>query len=363
MIDKDDFVYTMELGDYKYIFEYDNIEELKEQLAITKATHQEIINEESKYNQVNRVIKVEQEKQEHNDEEVVLDYTFAKLELEFISAMKKADKVSKSSYKAYASTFNKLKKHFRSNNIDSLYIDDYEEFRDMMLEEQKLVASTINTHMIYLNMFLEFARTRKKIKENNSEGIISLKETVKEKELFSSEDIKNIFEYDYEELYKNIFKILAHSGMRISELYNLNQDDIKKTEDGFYYFDITQSKTSAGIRQIPIHKSILSIVLDTKFPISSKTNNAFQKEILKQLYKVVEKESTKSTHTFRANFINQAQNKNHRDMILIQEIVGHSKNTKEKDDKKKNDMSLTADRYGKGFNLELKQKIVDSIEY
>ncbi|WP_404319046.1 hypothetical protein [Malaciobacter canalis] len=29
-------MYTMQLGDYKYIFEYDNFEDLKEQMAITK---------------------------------------------------------------------------------------------------------------------------------------------------------------------------------------------------------------------------------------------------------------------------------------------------------------------------------------
>ena len=205
--------------------------------------------------------------------------------------------------------------------------------------------------MIYTSKFLDFAKDKKLINENYSK-MKSMKEETKVKENFTEEDLRNIFAYDYEPYYKNIFKILALTGFRISELYNIKKEDIIEI-DNIYCFNITEAKTENGKRQVPIHKDILEIVLSLDFPLSAKTDNAFNKEILKQLYKVIQKESTKSLHTFRANFISKLINKFPERVEVVQEIVGHSKN----DDKK-----LTIQTYGKGFNIQLKKEMIDSIE-
>ncbi len=55
----------------------------------------------------------------------------------------------------------------------------------------------------------------------------------------------------------------------------------------------------------------------------------------------------------RANFISKLINKFPERVEVVQEIVGHSKN----DDKK-----LTIQTYGKGFNIQLKKEMIDSIE-
>jgi hypothetical protein len=68
---------------------------------------------------------------------------------------------------------------------------------------------------------------------------------------------------------------------------------------------------------------------------------------------VIDKESTKSLHTFRANFVNQLINLYPDRVEVIQEIVGHSQN----DDKK-----LTIKTYGKGFSTKLKKEMIDKIE-
>lgn len=208
--------------------------------------------------------------------------------------------------------------------------------------------------MIYLNKFLNFALDEKLILENNAKKVKALQEKKSEKENFTQEDLKNIFEFNYQsEYYNNIFKILAHSGMRISELYNLKNDDIKKDENDIYYFNVDEAKTENGNRKIPVHKDILNVVLDTKFPIASKTLNAFNKEMLKQLYKVIDKNSTKSLHTFRANFISECINNFPNHIEVIQEISGHSQGSK----------SITINTYAKSFKMKLKQDIVDSVNY
>ncbi|WP_299591530.1 DUF6538 domain-containing protein [uncultured Microbulbifer sp.] len=53
-------------------------------------------------------------------------------------------------------------------------------------------------------------------------------------------------------------RALAFSGMRGGELCALRGADIKTDEEtGIMYFDITKSKTSAGIRKIPVHPSLI----------------------------------------------------------------------------------------------------------
>ncbi|WP_260879161.1 tyrosine-type recombinase/integrase [Aliarcobacter butzleri] len=342
----DEFMYSMKLGDYEYVFEYDTIEELKEQLAITKATHEEITQKEKEYKIVDNAIT--------NSKNLKENITFANLELQFLAHLKDEEKetnrsVSKASYKAYATTFDKLKNFFKDVNINHLSNKDFKDFRTH-LKNKGLNAKTINNNMIYVSKFLDFAKDNKLIDENNSK-MKSIKEITKIKENFTEEDLRNIFNYDYELYYKNIFKILALTGFRISELYNIKKEDIINIDD-VYCFNITEAKTENGKRQVPVHKDILEIVLSLDFPLSAKSDNAFNKEVLKQLYKVIDKDSTKSLHTFRANFISKLINKFPERVEVVQEIVGHSKN----DDKK-----LTIQTYGKGFNIQLKKEMIDSI--
>ena len=91
------------------------------------------------------------------------------------------------------------------------------------------------------------------------------------------------------------------------------------------------------------------------FPLlTQKSQNAAQKKILRELYKVIDKDSTKNFHTFRAKFVNKLLNKDHRDLLVIQEIIGHAKSK---------ESSITADTYSKKFDLTLKKAIMDGLEY
>ena len=96
-------------------------------------------------------------------------------------------------------------------------------------------------------------------------------------------------------------------------------------------------------------------MLKISLPIfKGKTNDATQNVVNRQLYKVVDKDSTKSFHTFRAKFIENTINLHPEKIAIIQEIVGHRKNENDK---------LTIDTYAKGFKLELKVDIVNTVKY
>lgn len=350
LLSREDFMYTLELGDYKYIFEYDTPEELDKYLKMTMATHEQAEEIRNRHAMAHKIIK----KEEEYPKEKGIGFSFYDLETKFIVGKKKLDKVSDSSYKAYASTFNKLKEFFDKKRIDELTIEDFEEFRDFLAEEYNLVNKTVNNHMKYVNMFLEYGVNYKLIAENNVKGIESLREDKPEKENFTNEDIRNIFAYDYPQNIRDIFKIAAYTGMRVSEIISLTNESIKIDENEIQYFDILKSKTKSGIRTVPIHKDILDDVLKMKFPlIPEKSDNASQKEILRELYRVIDKESTKSTHTFRGTFLSKCINNFPHLILPIKAIVGHSQGNN----------ILTVDDYAKGFYLSIKKEIVDMVSY
>ena len=341
-------LFKMKSGDYELMFEYDTKEELEAYLKMAQETQAVIQEKTALFTAVSDRV----EKQANKDFGKYLN--FIDLEFKFVEAKKKADKVSPATYRAYASTFKKLAEYFKKKEVSNILIEDYEDFREFLAKKYELKNKTINNHITYTNKFLKFAISRKLIKENNLEGIESLKEEDVDKENFTDEDIKNIFAYEYEQNIRDYFTIAAYSGMRSGEIHQLTNNNIIKEGD-VYIFDIKDSKTKAGLRKVPIHQDILERVLKMDFPIfKNKTKDAAQKTLNRRLYQVIDKDSTKSFHTFRATFIEKAVNTHPDKIAVVQEVVGHSKNEKDK---------LTIDTYAKGFKLALKVDIVNSVSY
>ena len=351
-------MFTFEKGDYKYIFEYDTKEELQEYLDMMKLNIEEIEAVKNRHTIAHKIIEKETENPKEKER-----YNFFDLEVKFITDKKKLEKVGKRSYRAYESTFNKLKDFFKRENISDITIESFENFRDH-LKNQKLSHTTINNHLTYVKMFVEFAKNRKLITEDNAHGVENLAEskTKKLKINYTDKEINEILAFEeYEKSYKDIFLIATHTGMRVNEIHSLTNDCIKQDEEtGIYYFDIQKSKTTAGVRQVPIHKDILEKVLEMKFPLlldkknNEMTENGAEKAIIKQLYRIVKKDTGKVFHTFRGTFIARCLKTHPRDILIIQEIVGHAK---------AKDKQLTIDTYGNGFHMKIKKEIVDSVKY
>lgn len=71
---------------------------------------------------------------------------------------------------------------------------------------------------------------------------------------FSKTEIKKLWDDVHRNEYVQIILMLIYSGVRISELLDLKKEDVHLKER---YFDITESKTAAGIRKVPISKKTL----------------------------------------------------------------------------------------------------------
>lgn len=352
LMEKDDLLFTLEKGDYKLIFEYDTHDELMEVLKLHNL-HENLDIEVEKFENKNRLLKEESTKE-------LEKINFFKLETLFINAKKEEAKktqrkVGIGTYTKYAQTFSDLKKFFDIEKIDNITKERFEDFRDSLVKKG-LQNSTINEKMMYINVFLKFAKVNGFIKENKLASIKSLFVKEVEKDIFTNEDLKNIFNCNrIKDDHKKILKILLYSGMRIMEIYNLSKQNLKTNKDGIKYLNLEITKFDKP-RDIPIHKEIEDILFNLDFEKIRNTwkPTRYANYSNEQIFKAIPKIQEKTNHTFRANFVNFLINKFPDQIEVIQEIVGHEKEAKTK---------LTIKKYGKGFNLEVKKKLIDSLNF
>lgn len=70
---------------------------------------------------------------------------------------------------------------------------------------------------------------------------------------FSEDEIEKLWIHQDGNLYVQLVLIMIYTGVRLGELRNLKKENVNMDE---YFFDITKSKTPAGIRKVPIADKI-----------------------------------------------------------------------------------------------------------
>ena len=112
-------------------------------------------------------------------------------------------------------------------------------------------------------MIFEFALKNEFIETNRAKFIeLGKNEKVVQRKIFTTDEIKILFnnlDSDNRYIKKMTYGvlILIYTGLRIGELINLKTKDIDLEKNVIY---ITKSKTSAGVRKIPISDKILSLL-------------------------------------------------------------------------------------------------------
>ena len=373
---KDNELITYKGKDIELLIEYETAEELRE--AMEQIAQLKIQEQVDKFTQLKQHIQHEATTEISKYDKI----TFDKLQEKYIAQATYDGNVSANTIEDYITTFNKLIDYFKKKDINSLSVQDIEAFKLHLSSQiskrtgKPIAKTTVNRHIIFTKQFLKFAKQRGYIAENIAEPVklYNKKNVRKDKqkaENYTQAEISKILTYEHkEQIYSQIYKLALYTGMRQGEIRKITQEDIKQDkETGIHYIDITEAKSEAGERQVPIHSEILDMVLGMSFPIfpeiplenEEQRRNTIGKKLRYHLYKSFgnEKPDNKNFHTLRANFIDNIIEKNKNNpnqftLTIIQEIVGHSK-----EDKK----SLTLDRYKKGFTLADKKEIIDRVSY
>ena len=185
-----------------------------------------------------------------------------------------------------------------------------------------------------LNMIFDFAVKNEFIETNKIKFIeLGKNEKVIQRKIFTREEIKTIFDnldsnnrYIKKMTYGTL--ILIYTGLRVGELINLKTKDVDLEKN---IISIVESKTTAGIRKIPISEKILNLFKDnidnTKeyFFFNKKGNKyeyfnfKFQFEKMLDLLGLERHTIHDTRHTF-ATLLNNA-NANSTSII---KLIGHS---------------------------------------
>lgn len=129
--------------------------------------------------------------------------------------------------------------------------------------------------------------------------------------IFTQEEIDNLWEHS-DSFECQCVLILIYTGVRVSELLELTEDNVHLSEQ---YFEIKSAKTKAGIRTVPIADKILPFM--EAFPLGKYDYQQFRKKIFNKvgLYH--------TPHDTRHTFISLLTEKEV-DPRTIKAIVGHA---------------------------------------
>jgi len=276
--------------------------------------------------------------------------TFQQLQDLFLTHKEKMGKVGVSSIKMYKAAFKDLMEYFQDANINELKYQDFENFQNFLIAK-KLNNKTINNKITYLRMFLDYAEKFELVEKNLANKLEMLKEEVKEKENFTNDEVNLLIKNAPQE-FKNFLQVAMYTGMRLQEILAIDKILVdEKTQ--IKYIQVGDSKTTSGIRKVPLHQEILNM----KFPLFNIKDGdvrTFSTNIGKRINRYIETIAKEKTiHIFRATFINKIVNNFPERIEICQEIVGHSKGNK----------SITLNTYSKEFDIKLKQEIVNTVQY
>ena len=200
-----------------------------------------------------------------------------------------------------------------------------------------------------LNMIFDFALKNDFIKSNKIQFIeIGKKEKVLERKIFTKEEIEILWlNINMPHVY--IILILIYTGMRIGELINLKNTDINLKEK---ILQIRVSKTSSGVRSIPISSKIIplfrgNIKEDQVYFVKGDTTEQLSYSTFKPRFNKVLKKIGIEKHTIhdtRHTFATLMNNANVNSTSIIK-LIGHS------------DFSITENIYTHKDTEELRKAI------
>lgn len=181
---------------------------------------------------------------------------------------------------------------------------------------------------------------------------------------FTPEDIQHLFEHAKNKGNDNLCTLIqlgAYTGCRIEELCRLRTENIV-TIEGVQSFRIEDSKTRAGIRSVPIHSKLKSLIdrlaASTKdgylIPTASKNKYGNRSDGLSKAFGRLKQDLSFGKahvfHSIRKTVITQLQRQNVTG-ILIAELVGHETGT------------VTFDVYSAGHSEEQKSNAIEKLDF
>jgi integrase len=176
-------------------------------------------------------------------------------------------KVQPATVKGYSNATKEFSQFLKNPPITRIQKSDITRWMEHLAEIKKNEARTIDTKVGVIKTLLNFAKRQSYTRNDNpAENMNLLTKKQKEKNgwaIFEREELDLLLRSEFFKLRKTTAPnyvccviLCLFTGCRIGEITNLKKDQFKTSPKGTPFFKIRDSKTVAGIREVPLHPFI-----------------------------------------------------------------------------------------------------------
>jgi len=251
---------------------------------------------------------------------------------------------------------NLLRMPRRSGRARTVDISEYLEKELYNKDEyQELSNESLRRYIGWMRSYLIFLKEKDFIKENLYEYIPQLNNDCSNKRTYlEKEEISILFRKSENDI-KLVAKILAYSGMRLSEIFKCTIE----IKNGIKYFDLSldtiKLKTKSSHRKIPIHKKLKNIINEQKLQelqLKYENNKYFLSKKLNQIiHEHISKDKRKVAYSLRHSFATFLKYAMVEESITA-DLMGHSKGR-----------TITYGVYASMFPLETLETAINKLDY
>lgn len=226
-------------------------------------------------------------------------------------------------------------------------------------EKDRVSTTTLKKYLKWTRRFYKFAYASRFIDVDIASFLESPKAELSaqmEREPFEVEEVRKSFKLIDKVLsdsnLKLIYKILAYTGMRISEL---SKGQLKQ-EGHIFFIDLTEEscslKTKSSHRKIPLHKDLILLDVHKKY---NQLRGLFRDEYISRKFREQVKphltnNPRKTLYSYRHTLATQLKYAEV-NPIVISEILGHSHE------------GMTMGRYASRYPLDVLKEAIDRLEF
>lgn len=228
-----------------------------------------------------------------------------------------------------------------------------------ILDDDMISLTTYKKYLKWIRRFYRFTYASRYIDLDIASFLDSPKSELSaqlERESFEVEEVRKSFKIIDEVLnddnLKLVYKILAYTGMRISEL----SKGKLKNDGSIFYIDLTEEscilKTKSSHRKIPLHNDLILLDVHKNY---NQLRGLFKDEYISRKFREQVKphltnNPRKTLYSYRHTLATQLKYKNINHLI-ISELMGHSHR------------GMTMGRYASRYPLEILKKAIDKLEF
>lgn len=257
------------------------------------------------------------------------DITFGEYSLGFfdknsIWIKEKAHQLKESTRISYCGALNNITPFLEKRKMIEITQTDLKRIRSEL--RKKYVASHVNYIFIVTGIIFKQAYLDNIIQRNPFTFFDSLPRDLNVRDALTKEEIKNVY-YSVKEEYRDLFLILALTGMRAAEGVGLIAEDVKITDSGLNYIYLYRQRQREEYlplknntpRNIPIIPELVPLIKGFSFQYP-----AFYKWTIKDIKKQKDAEKRKlCVHSIRHFFITDSKASGINPLI-VECVAGHS---------------------------------------